>query len=210
MEDPRSQKRDLGHPITLSRRYPGGSHTAPGWFKLGTEEAIEQHHENDAADDDVDFVLLGRKTKDAISDPHDRGRDQKQDAQADDAATVEVTNAVEDRRKPVGRTGNSVEKTIVGLDSMRPPQIQNPPTNTTKAARLTPARSIRLMAISIFRSASDATRSQPSRGSAVDHFHAQRDNDYRENHSENRYTDPDQQTRPHERACQHSQHDRRR
>ena len=67
--------------------------------------------------------------------------------------------------------------------------------NTTTAARLTPARSIRLMAISIFRSASEATGSQPSRGSAVDHFDAQRDNDYGEDHPEDGHTDPDQQAR---------------
>jgi hypothetical protein len=46
--------------------------------RSATEEAVEQHDENDAADQDVEFVLLDRKTVDAKSDAHDWGRDQKQ------------------------------------------------------------------------------------------------------------------------------------
>ncbi len=91
--------------------YTGGS---------GAKEAVEQDGKNDAADDDVDLVFLSRKTIDAVSDAHDRGRDQKQNAQADDAATVEVTNAVEDRREPVGGTGNSVKMAIVRLSLHAP------------------------------------------------------------------------------------------
>jgi hypothetical protein len=85
------------------------------------KEAVEQDGKNDGADQDVNLVLLGRKTIDAISDTHDRGRDQKQNAQADDAATVAVTNAFEDRRQPVSGTGNSVKMTVIGLYSVRLP-----------------------------------------------------------------------------------------
>jgi hypothetical protein len=45
-----------------------------------TKEAVEEHGKNDAADQDVDLVLLDRKTVDAKSDTHDWGRDQKQNA----------------------------------------------------------------------------------------------------------------------------------
>jgi hypothetical protein len=103
----------------------------------------------------------------------------------DDAATVAVTNAFEHRAKPVGGTGNTVK-----MD----------PTNTTKAAMLTPARSIRLIAISIFKSASDAI-SQPSRRPAKDHLQAKRNNDDSEYGAEDRYADPHQETRAYQGAC---------
>ena len=93
---------------------------------------------------------------------------------------------------------------------MRPPQIQNPTYQDNERCHADTRPQHPLIARSIFRSVSDATRSQPSRGSAVDYFHAQRDNDYRENHSEDGYAQPDQYARPRKRACQHSQHDRRR
>ena len=55
---------------------------AGGWdrYMSATKEAVEEHGKNDAADQDVDLVLLDRKTVDAKSDTHDWGRDQKQNA----------------------------------------------------------------------------------------------------------------------------------
>jgi hypothetical protein len=47
-------------------------------YMSATKEAVEEHGENDAADQDVDLVLLDCKTVDAKSDTHDWGRDQKQ------------------------------------------------------------------------------------------------------------------------------------
>ena len=49
----------------------------------------------------------------------------KQNAQVDDTATIQVANAVEDRRDPVGGAGKAVKMAIIRLYSMRPPQIQN-------------------------------------------------------------------------------------
>src|SRR5271156_5751790 len=95
-------------------------------YLSAAKEAAEQHSKNDGADEDVNLVLLGRKTIDAVSHTHDRGRDQKQNAQADDAATVAVTNTFEDRRQAVGGTGDSVKMKVIRLYSMLLPEIKNP------------------------------------------------------------------------------------
>jgi len=83
-----------------------------GIAALGAKEAEKQNGKNYAADHDIDLVFPDGKTKEAESDPHDRGRDHHQNAQSDDAATIQVANALEDRSEPVGGAGNSVKMAI--------------------------------------------------------------------------------------------------
>jgi hypothetical protein len=67
-----------GAPFAFPGRNRFGAPGAGDRYMSATKEAVEQHGENDAADQDVDLVLLDRKTVDAKSDTHDWGRDQKQ------------------------------------------------------------------------------------------------------------------------------------
>ena len=57
---------------------------------LRPKEAVEQHAKHDDAYHHVYLVLLGSKTVDAERDSRDRSGNQDQNAQADEATTVQT------------------------------------------------------------------------------------------------------------------------